>query len=240
MGDAPVHRESDWPTRLLLAFTTAILLALPAGDIRAGELPQGFVHVDAVIPDIRIELRYSTSDNFVGRTIDGYRRPAAILTREAAAALRDVQRELAPFGLGLKIFDAYRPQQAVDCFVNWAGDMDDQRMKARYYPDVDKGKLLAEGYIASRSGHSRGSTVDLTIVALAPGFPELDMGTPWDFFGSASWPDSPAVSAAQRANRLLLREVMTKHGFVPLAQEWWHFTLAGEPFPDTYFNFPVR
>jgi D-alanyl-D-alanine dipeptidase len=163
-----------------------------------------------------------------------------ILTAAAAVALGQVQDELRPFGLGLKIFDAYRPQRAVDDFVAWSGDQSRQEMKSRYYPDIRKEDLLRDGYIAARSGHTRGSTVDVTLVSLHGARDQLDMGTPWDFFSPMSWPTSAVVAPGQRAHRLLLQTLMTKHGFVPLQEEWWHFTLKAEPFPDTYFDFPVR
>ena len=152
-----------------------------------------------------------------------------------------MQKDLEAFGLGLKVFDAYRPQRAVDHFVRWAEDLDDTRMKAKYYPGVEKKHLFRDGYIAARSGHSRGSTVDLTIVSLGPDDPvELDMGTGWDYFGPRSWPASLDVSPQQRANRMLLQSLMVKHGFKPLAEEWWHFTLKDEPFPKTYFDFVIE
>jgi D-alanyl-D-alanine dipeptidase len=170
--------------------------------------------------------------------IDGYQAARVYITRPAAEALAAVQAELASFGLGLKVFDAYRPQRAVDHFVRWAENLDDAVMKDRYYPDVDKANLFRDGYIAARSGHSRGSTVDLTIIDAASG-DELDMGTPWDFFDPSSAPLSAAVFAEQRANRMLLRSLMLKYNFQPLAEEWWHFTLAEEPYPNTYFDFPI-
>jgi len=223
--------------RTLLFF----LLAVSASTVQAGELPAGFVYIDAVIPAITLEIRYDTRDNFTGRRVKGYERPAGILTEQATAALQHVAAELESFGLGLKIFDAYRPQRAVDDFVLWAQDPGEQRMKSRYYPHVDKANLISEGYIAEQSGHSRGSTVDLTLVSLGPEGPqELDMGTGWDYFGPESWPDSRMVTPVQRAHRMLLRVLMEKHGFKPLQQEWWHFTLRDEPFPDTYFDFPVH
>lgn len=205
-------------------------------------LPDGFVDVQQTIPTIQLDLHYFGAHNFVGERIDGYQAHRAILTRPAAEALGWVQQELAPFGLGLKMFDAYRPQQAVEHFVRWARDMNDTRMKAEFYPDVAKHDLFKEGYIAEKSSHSRGSTVDVTLVALnvIDGATELDMGTPFDWFGPESWPDSGAVSPSQRAHRLLLRTLMEKQGFQPYAQEWWHFTLDMEPFPDTYFDFPVQ
>jgi D-alanyl-D-alanine dipeptidase len=226
---------------ILLRTLLFILLAVTGGVAPAAGLPAGFVHVDEVIPDIALDIRYYSEDNFTGRRVAGYERPAGILTKQAALALQDVAAELARFGLGLKIYDAYRPQRAVDDFVQWARDPGDQRMKSRYYPQVDKANLIEEGYIAEHSGHSRGSTVDLTLVSPGPDGPrELDMGTGWDVFGPESWPDSRAVTPEQRAHRLLLRVLMERHGFEPLQQEWWHFTLRDEPFPDKYFDFPVR
>jgi zinc D-Ala-D-Ala dipeptidase len=223
---------------LFLAFFVAIAAAAHAGKA----LPEGFVDVKEVVPTIQVEPRYATENNFVGSVVDGYLAPRCILTREAANALKQVQEDLMRFGLGLKIYDGYRPQQAVDHFVRWAKDPDDAVAKSRYYPDVDKHNLFREGYISSRSGHSRGSTVDLTIVSMTPPTlgAELDMGTPFDFFGPESWPDNPSLAPEQRAHRLLLRSVMTGHGFKPFEKEWWHFTLEDEPYPERYFNFPVQ
>jgi len=229
---------------LLLVF--ALTFGLHPGPAQAteqeGTLPRGFVYADAVIPDLRLDLRYAGSHNFVGEPIDGYLKQRCILTREAAEALRKVQEELRPFGLGLKVFDCYRPQRAVDHFVRWAGNLGDTRMKAEFYPEVDKKNLFRDGYIAAKSSHSRGSTVDLTIVSLKgdDAGRELDMGSGFDFFGLPSWPDNPGTASPSRAHRLLLRTVMEKHGFKPYPQEWWHFTLKPEPWPETYFNFPVR
>ena len=205
------------------------------------EIPQGFVDIREAIPGVEVELRYFSDDNFVGEPIDGYESDRCFLSAETATALEQVQLELEGFGLGLKVFDAYRPQRAVDHFVRWAEDLDDTKMKARFYPEVEKKNLFRDGYIAAKSGHSRGSTVDLTLVSLTSDQAiELDMGTPWDYFGPKSWPSSTEVSAEQRAHRMLLQSLMVKHGFRPLAEEWWHYTLVDEPFPDTYFDFPVR
>jgi D-alanyl-D-alanine dipeptidase len=220
---------------------TLIVLALliPAGINAAQLLPEGFVYLDDVIPGIRLEMRYYSDNNFTGRRVDGYLKPRCIISKPAALALKKVQDDLLPFGLELKIFDAYRPQAAVDNFIRWAADIGDTKMKKEYYPDVDKTNLFRDGYIASRSGHTRGSTVDLTIVQSGSG-KELDMGGTFDFFGPVSWPDSSLVPAVKRANRLLLRTLMIKYGFNPYEKEWWHFTLANEPYPNTYFNFPVE
>ena len=214
---------------------------LPTLGIAEG-LPESFVYVQDIIPNIQVEPRYAADRNFMGRRVDGYFAPKCILTKQAAEALRKVQEDLNRFGLGLKIFDAYRPQRAVDDFVRWGKDLNDTKMQAEYYPKVDKWNLFKDGYIAEKSSHSRGSTVDLTIVRLDgnPFESELDMGTPFDFFGPESWPDSPLVSSVQRAHRMLLQVLMQKHGFEPYAKEWWHFTLKNEPFPNTYFDFPVQ
>lgn len=222
------------PRRLLL-WSSLIVVSL-----RAFALPEGFVYADQEIPDLVVELRYRSANNFLGRPVDGYLAERVILSQPATAALAQVQADLRPFGLGLKIFDAYRPQRAVDHFVRWAQDIDDNKMKASYYPEVDKRKLFREDYIAERSGHSRGSTVDLTLVQLAPPHEALDMGTGFDYFGPASWPAYPQLTAQQRANRLLLQSLMTRHGFRPYPKEWWHFTLNDEPHPATYFDFVVE
>lgn len=202
-------------------------------------LPEGFVYVDEVIPDVQVDLRYAGNHNFVGRPVIGYIGHRAVLTRQAAQALAGVQADLRPFGLQLKIFDAYRPQQAVDDFVLWSKDGTERSTKAEFYPHLDKAVLFPQGYIAEKSSHSRGSTVDLSIAQQQLPPAELDMGTPFDYFGPESWPDYAGASAQQRANRLLLRTLMVKHGFSPYQQEWWHFTYVNEPFPDTYFNFIV-
>ena len=205
-------------------------------------LPAGFVDAQKTMPRLVVDLRYLTDDNFLGEKVDGYRKPKCILTREAADALHRVQKELGEFGMGLKVFDAYRPQQAVDHFVRWAKELEKDGRKSKYYPRVEKSNLFREGYIASKSGHSRGSTVDLTVVCFQENgqTQELDMGTPFDFFGPESWTNHRDLTAQQRANRLLLRNLMMKHGFRPYSKEWWHFTLENEPYPNQYFNFPVQ
>lgn len=220
-------------------FATALLSLIACSVSPGGETrPADFVTVSGA-DSLRTDVRYFTSDNFVGEPIAGYQAPVVIMARSAYEALLAAAEELAGFGIGIKIFDAYRPQQAVDHFVRWAEDLSDTRMKSHYYPRVEKANLFRDGYIAARSGHSRGSTVDLTLVYLDSGV-ELDMGTSWDFFDLSSWGESEAVTAQQRANRALLRTVMAKYGFNPLREEWWHFTLANEPYPDTYFSFPVQ
>jgi D-alanyl-D-alanine dipeptidase len=202
--------------------------------------PDGFVYLDEVIPTIKQDIRYFGVNNFVGRPVHGYHANRAILTKLAALALKAVQEELNKFGLGLLVFDAYRPQQAVDDFVAWSKDDKDTKSKVVNYPRVPKNSLISEGFIAEYSGHSRGSTIDLTIVSGSAPFQQLDMGTQFDFFGPESWPNYSGISSQQRANRLLLQNIMVKHNFKPYPQEWWHFTLNNEPFPETYFNFPVR
>lgn len=198
----------------------------------------GFVLVTDVIPDAILEIRYHSTYNFIGDRIDGYEEPVALLTYEAAEALKAVSDALEEQGYRIKIFDAYRPQMAVDHFVRWAEDIEDIRMKAYFYPDVPKTELFSRGYIASRSGHSRGSTVDLTLFDMKTGR-EVDMGGTFDFFGERSHGDYPGLTEEQAANRRLLRDTMTAHGFRSLGTEWWHFTLKDEPYPDIFFTFPV-
>ena len=197
-----------------------------------------FVLLSDAVPDAILEIRYYSTYNFVGRRIDGYEEPTALLTKEAAQALRGVSDDLALRGYRLKIFDAYRPQTAVDNFVSWSKDPDDDIMKPYFYPELEKDTLFPQGYIFARSGHSRGSTVDLTLFDMNTG-KELDMGGTFDYFGEKSHPDYTDITPEQYNNRMILREAMTSHGFVPLETEWWHFTLADEPYPDTYFTFPV-
>ncbi|MFI9763832.1 M15 family metallopeptidase [Streptomyces sp. NPDC051963] len=243
----------------LLTLTAASATARAATEPKA---PRDFVALRAVDPTIVQEMRYFTPHNFVGEPIDGYDQPLCILTRPAAQALHTAQLSLLRQGYTLKVYDCYRPQRAVDHFVRWAEDLDDQAMKDEFYPKVDKTRLFADGYIAEKSGHSRGSTVDLTIVPLPakptrpyrPGeplvpcyapqderFPDnsVDMGTGFDCFDTLSHTLDPRIQGEQRTHRLLLKGTLEKLGFVNLAEEWWHFTYKPEPFPDTYFDFPV-
>nr|WP_186318948.1 M15 family metallopeptidase [Streptomyces sp. SAJ15] len=224
--------------------------------------PDGFVALRSTDPTILHDIRYVTRHNFTGVPVDGYRQPVCILTRPAAEALHRAQRELLRRGYSLKVYDCYRPQRAVDHFVRWAKDLDDQRMKAEFYPRVDKSRLFLDGYIAEKSGHSRGSTVDLTLVRLPakptrpyiPGeplrpchapraerFPDnsVDTGTGYDCFDTLAHTEDPRVQGEQRAYRTLLKSTLERQGFVNLPEEWWHFTYQPEPFPDTYFDFPV-
>ena len=198
----------------------------------------GFVVLADHVPGIVQEIRYHSTYNFVGDRIDGYEEPIALLTIEAARALKTVANKAAVMGYRLKIFDAYRPAAAVRHFVLWGIEDLDQRMKPFFYPDLEKEELFSQGYIAKQSSHSRGSTVDLTLLDMRTGR-EADMGTPFDWFSEQSHPDSAAVPDEQRANRMMLRDLMTRNGFEPISCEWWHFTLRDEPYPDTYFEFPV-
>jgi D-alanyl-D-alanine dipeptidase len=229
--------------RIIAVYAALVLLLVAARFVAVrvfqSPLPEGFVYLDEVNTDAVLEVRYYSTDNFVGSRVDGYLAPRVVLTREAAQALAEVAEEFRQQGLVLKIFDGYRPQRAVDHFVRWAADLDDQKMKDKYYPNVAKEDLFRLNYIAEKSSHSRGSTVDLTLVDRQTG-EELDMGSGFDFFGEISHHDSPLVTEQQLQNRNLLRDAMVRHGFVPYPEEWWHYTLADEPYPDQYFDFPVK
>ena len=242
-----------------------LLIVVSVGAVNAAsdappKVPPGFVDLAAVAPDIVVDMRYAGADNFLGRPARGYSGARCLLTKEAAGALAAVQRELTGFGVGLKVYDCYRPQRAVDDFVAWSrapGPATDPR----HHPGVPKAELISRGYIAARSAHSRGSTVDLTLISATPlrtaGAPasaqdcrrvdgpqapdaSLNMGTTFDCFDERAHAASPDVPPEARRNRLLLKMAMEKHGFVPYAQEWWHFTLANEPFPKAAFDFEVR
>ncbi|MGA1790181.1 MAG: M15 family metallopeptidase [bacterium] len=229
--------------RQYIAFISCLLFfCIPSVYATAGNLPQGFVDIKDVAPDIVVESRYYSNDNFIGERVDGYLTSRCIMTQEASDALKKVQNDLRQFSLGLKLFDAYRPQRAVAHFVRWTKDLKDTKMKMQYYPQVEKKDLFKKGYIAEKSSHSRGSTVDLTIVYFDEKgeSQELDMGTGFDFFSPKSWPDDPSMTPEQRAHRMLLQLLMETHGFAPYSKEWWHFTLGNEPYPETYFDFPVQ
>lgn len=230
--------ESRLLRNLRCGMLVACFTAAACACVSAQERPALFVDAAEVVPGLVTEMRYAGTHNFVGRRIDGYAAARCLLTKRAATALAEVARDLAPRGLAIKVFDCYRPARAVANFVRWARDLNDTVGKAEFYPHVDKRRLFRDGYIASRSGHSRGSTVDLTLVRIGDG--ELDMGTPFDFFSPLSSPAAAGVSAEAKANRSVLAVAMRRRGFRPYAREWWHFTLAGEPFPHTYFDFPVR
>jgi D-alanyl-D-alanine dipeptidase len=225
----------------LFAIFCLLVVAIAAAGTQSASAqsrPSSFVDAATVVPGLVVEMRYAGSHNFTGRPVDGYQAPHCLLTREAAAALAEVARDIAPRGLVIKVFDCYRPVRAVANFVRWARDINDQKMKAEFYPNVDKRTLFRDGYIASHSGHSRGSTMDLTL-AKADGT-ALDMGTPFDFFSPKSWTADPTITPAQHANRVLLADAMRRRGFRGYDKEWWHFTLRGEPFPTTFFDFPVQ
>lgn len=257
-------------TRLAVTVTAAVTALTMAGSVTSAagapppepKAPRAFVALGSVDPTILQEMRYVRPHNFVGEPVDGYRRPVCILTRPAAEALHRAQVRLLRQGYSLKVYDCYRPQRAVDHFVRWAKDLGDERRKAEFYPRVEKSRLFEDGYIAEKSGHSRGSTMDVTLVRLPalpaprprPGqesvpcyapraerYPDnsVDMGTGFDCFDTLSHTDDPRVQGAQRANRDLLKSALTAEGFVNLPEEWWHFTHKPELFPDTYFDFPV-
>lgn len=224
-----------WPILLLSG-----LLLVQSAPLRAEQPTQpGFVYLDQVLKGAKYDARYYSGDNFVGTRIDGYESPRVLLTQPAARALAEVESDLSLSGLELKIFDGYRPQRAVEHFKRWAADLGDTRTQARYYPQLRKSALFEDGYIAKHSGHSRGSTVDLTLIDAQSGR-ELDMGSPFDFFGPISHHGTALISAQQMRNRETLRSAMQRHGFEPYGNEWWHYTLKQEPYTDRYFDFPVK
>ena len=218
---------------LLAVFLSGTAFAVDAND------SSGFVLLSDAVPDAILEIRYYSTYNFVGDRIEGYEEPIAFLTKEAAQALKGVSDELVKKGYRLKIFDAYRPQRAVLHFARWAKDLEDTRMKKYFYPELDKSVLFEQGYIDYKSGHSRGSTLDLTLFDMNTE-KEVDMGGTFDYFGEKSHPDYKEITEEQYNNRMILRNAMIAHGFRPLVTEWWHFTLENEPYPDTYFDFPVK
>jgi zinc D-Ala-D-Ala dipeptidase len=224
--------------RRLLATVFAIGIAVPAAVAEETQRPADFVDAATVVPGLIAEIRYAGSHNFTGQPVDGYQAPHCLLTRQAVGALAEVARDVAPRGLVIKVFDCYRPVRAVANFMRWARDLSDQKMKAEFYPNVDKRALFRDGYIASHSGHSRGSTMDLTL-AKTDGT-ELDMGTHFDFLDPKSWVADPSITPEEHANRMLLAAAMSRRGFRGYFKEWWHFTLRGEPYPTTYFDFPVQ
>lgn len=249
--------------KMILRCSVVIFLLTSPAMAFARQIPDEFVEIRSVAPSIVLDLRYFSEHNFIGRPIDGYQAEKCYMTRQTAIALKAVQDELRPFNFSLKIYDAYRPQRAVDHFVRWAKNLSDTTMKGEFYPSVAKKHLFRAGYIAAKSSHSRGSTVDITIVPLPlppqPGFKKdekpcsckeplpkrfadnsIDMGTSYDCFDTLSWTADTTLTAAQRANRLLLKSLMEKHGFKNYRKEWWHFTLRDEPFPETYFDFVIK
>ncbi len=238
-------KRSFMKHHLILSLAVAALTAINVSC--DGRDEENFVLVSDAVPDAILEIRYYSTYNFIGERIPGYEEPVALLTRQAADSLKAVSDELLRLGYRLKIFDAYRPQCAVDYFMEWAKDTADVRMKEYFYPELDKSVLIPQGYIARRSGHTRGSTIDLTLFDMETE-KEVDMGCTFDYFGVASHPDVlpgqeagsyKPITEDQYHNRMILRNAMLRHGFKPYDCEWWHFTLEDEPFPDTYFTFPV-
>jgi zinc D-Ala-D-Ala dipeptidase len=235
---------------LALVFSTAPALA-------GGAMPEDFVYLRDVDPTIQQDMRYAGSRNFTGKPVDGYDAAECVLVRQAAEALKAVQADLRSKGLSLKMYDCYRPARAVAAFVDWAKLPDDPQAKTIYYPNLPKSALFPD-YIATRSGHSRGAAVDLTLVPLGEepkGTPvdgpctapqkskaadgSLAMGTTFDCFDAKSGMLASNYTAEQNANRNTLRDAMETHGFKDYMFEWWHFVLANEPHPDTYFDFPI-
>lgn len=259
-------QKQSYTITLLMMITLPALFACTsyAQQKPSSLLPQGFVYLAAIDPSIKQSVRYHSNHNFLGRRVKGYQRAVIIMTEQAAHALQRVQEELRPLGYSLLVYDAYRPQTAVNDFIAWSEDIADQPMKKQYYPDVDKARVFELGYVAKKSGHSRGSTVDLTLIkrdakvrkgmsireqerTLTDGSTiiflddnSLDMGSSFDLLGRYSHPDTTApVTAEHHKNRELLRDLMVKHGFKQSTCEWWHYTLRNEPFPDTYFDFMI-
>jgi D-alanyl-D-alanine dipeptidase len=248
---------------LILLIFTCLCFPQIAHAADADKIPDGFVDIQKVIPEIVLDIRYYSVHNFVGERVDGYLAPKCFLTKEAAEALSKVQNDMEPFSLSLKIYDCYRPQRAVNHFARWATEIENTKTMKEFYPTVDKHNLFKDGYIADKSGHSRGSTLDLTIVPLpVPVQPQytpgqelhecylpaakrfadnsIDMGTGFDCFHELSHTANSNISHQQKINRLLLKSLMEKHGFKNYDMEWWHFTLKNEPYPDTYFDFPIE
>jgi D-alanyl-D-alanine dipeptidase len=250
-----------------ILFVLLILVSLSFAQVAhtcdIDKMPDNFIDIQKVIPDIVLDIRYYSPHNFVGEKVDGYMAPKCFLTRDAAQALAGVQKDLAPYSLTLKIYDCYRPQRAVNHFVRWAKEVENTKTMREFYPTIDKRNLFRDGYIDSKSGHSRGSTVDLTIVPLpAPvqadytpgqklsecylpaeqryGDNSIDMGTGFDCFHELSNTANANIGRQQKINRLLLKSLMEKHGFRNYDKEWWHYTLKNEPYPDTYFNFVIE
>lgn len=251
---------SRWFVKLIAIVSLVLVNTVAlAGN---GNLPDGFVYLSNVAPDILQDIRYDSYHNFLGRPVDGYDAAECVLTVQAAQALVKVEAELKSSNLSLKVYDCYRPQRAVNDFIRWSQDSSDNKMKAEFYPRVDKADLFTLGYIAAKSGHTRGSTVDVTIVpiptlqqqvyyrgqALVACYASymqrfrdnsIDMGTGYDCLDTTAYPLTGQVSITAHDNRMLLRNIMQKYGFAPYNKEWWHFTLVNEPYPDTYFTFPI-
>lgn len=224
--------------RIKLLLPLLFLFIIIQSCYHTSPLPDGFVYLNQVDSSIQVDLKYITSDNFVGSPISGYNKNIGICTKEAAYALKMAQKELQAKGWSLIVFDAYRPQKAVNHFMKWATNIHDTITKSKFYPNVDKEDLFKLHYIASKSSHSRGSTFDVSLIDENGHL--IDMGTPFDYFGPQSWPSYEGVSETQKANRMYLQSIIVKYGFMPYQEEWWHFTLKNEAFPDTYFDFDVE
>jgi D-alanyl-D-alanine dipeptidase len=247
----------------LLLFHAVIDTSFSLAVLTTSSIPYGFVYLHDVDSSIVQEMRYAEDHNFIGSPLPGYLAPKCILTKEAASNLEKVQLELKEYGMSLKVYDCYRPQKAVNRFVSWAKDLEDHKMKAEFYPKVEKTQLFEDGYIAEKSGHSRGSTVDLTIILDPPSSQamylekeplkacylplhkrfkdnSLDFGTGFDCFDPLAHTENPQITALQKQRRLMLKTLMDKHGFKNLTEEWWHYTLKNEPFPSQYFDFDVQ
>lgn len=201
-------------------------------------MEKGFVFLDEMLPGVRWDAKYATWDNFTGKPVDGYLVNRVAGTFELAAALQHVQEQAADLGYGLLLWDGYRPQRAVDCFLRWADRREDGATKEKHYPEIDRATMIEEGYVAKKSGHSRGGTIDLTLYFLATG-DLLEMGSSFDFMDPISHHEAAGISAEATHNRRILRSLMENNGFTPFSSEWWHYTLKKEPYPDTYFDFPI-
>lgn len=228
-----VYKATAKGVKMTRYFILGFFICLVSVSSSLGATRKNFMDVQQLDPSIKAEMRYYSDHNFIGERIKGYEAPKCLLTKEAAQALAAVQAELKRKKLSLKVYDCYRPQKAVNHFIKWAKDINDIKMKKEFYPKVDKKNLFKDGYIAEKSGHSRGSTIDLTIDG-------LNMGTPYDFFDPISHTENPKIKGKAMANRLLLKRVMEKHGFKNYDKEWWHYTLKNEPFSNRYFNFAVK
>jgi zinc D-Ala-D-Ala dipeptidase len=257
-----IGKKALAPLIMLLIYELSCAGVKPT-EINELKMTDDFVDIREVIPAIILDIKYYTPHNFIGERIDGYNAPKCFLTKRAAFALNNVQEELNKYSLSLKLYDCYRPQRAVNQFIKWAEDPDDTKMKREFYPDIEKKNLFDQDYIAKKSGHSRGSTVDVTIVPIptpledkyVPGqtlYPcywpkgkrfndnSIDMGTGFDCFSELSHTENTQVNIQQRLNRLALKTIMEKHGFINLESEWWHYTLKDEPYPNTYFDFVIQ
>jgi D-alanyl-D-alanine dipeptidase len=233
----PIPSPPPTPTPTTAPLPTAKPTAKPTSP-PADEIPSGFTSIKAVVPSVDYDIRYFSGNNFIGRRIDGYLAAEAYLTAKAANALKKVADQLETVGYRLLIYDAYRPKRAVAAFVSWTEDLDDIANKAEYYPDLNKSQLIGLGFIARRSAHSRGSTVDLTLITMDGAL--VDMGSPFDFFGPISYHDTSLINTQQLQYRDILRQAMIAGGFRAYSKEWWHYALNNEPYPSTYFDFSVK